>query len=94
LRSGEIDIIAQEGDTICFVEVKMRRSTVFGSPFEAVAKPKMQKLIPVAQHYLKAKRLNNRKARFDVVAVIPGLGADFKVELLKNAFSLDEATGY
>jgi len=87
INSGEIDIIAKDGNTICFVEVKMRRTTAFGIPSEAVAKPKMQKLIQVAFYYLKSKNLNNCKARFDVVAVTPS-----KIDLIKNAFTLDDAS--
>ena len=89
LRVGEIDIIAQEQGTICFVEVKMRRSSTFGIPFEAVTRPKMRKLIQVANYYLKSKNLSNSRARFDVVAVTPTEEA-VHFDLLKNAFWLDD----
>ena len=92
VKMGEIDIIAQDGDTVCFVEVKMRRTTRFGNPFEAVSSHKMRKIIQVAWHYLKAEKLERSKARFDVVAVRPA-GNSFQCELLKNAFRLDEAGG-
>ena len=90
---GEVDIIAKDGDTICFVEVKMRRTSTFGSPFDAVAKPKMRKLVQVAFCYLKAKNLEQCRARFDVVAVTPAKNG-FKFDLLRNAFRLDEIGGY
>ena len=90
---GEIDIIAKDGGTICFVEVKMRRTTTFGTPVEAIAKPKMRKLIQVAQHYLMSKKMEPAAARFDVVAVTPTENA-FHCELLRNAFRVDEAEGF
>ena len=93
-NSGEIDIIAQDGNTVCFVEVKMRRSTAFGMPAEAVMKWKMRKLIQVAGYYLKAKKLTDAKARFDVVAVREEDGGIVKVDLFKNAFRLDEVGNY
>jgi len=52
---GEIDIVAYEGDTICFVEVKTRRSDIFGSPFESVTPAKQRKIAQVALSYLKFK---------------------------------------
>ena len=93
INGGEIDIIAREGSTICFVEVKMRRTMAFGTPFEAVPKIKMQKIIQVALYYLHSQKIGNAKARFDVVAVTPQQSS-FKMDLLKNAFRLDEASPY
>src|SRR5689334_11770427 len=69
VRSGEIDIIAREKDTICFIEVKMRRSAVFGLPLEAIPASKMRKLAQVAWHYLAAKRIRQSKSRFDVIGL-------------------------
>ena len=90
IKGGEIDIIAQDGNTVCFVEVKMRRTAAYGTPFDAIPKIKMQKIIQVARHYLNSMKLGSSKARFDVVAVTLKEGS-FKVDLLKNAFWLDEA---
>lgn len=89
VRLGEIDIIGKDGDTVCFIEVKMRRSSRFGGPWEAVPRSKMNKLVQVAWHYLKARNLHRAKARFDVVAVTPAENG-FKFDLLKNAFGLDD----
>ena len=67
---GEIDLIAMDGDTIVFVEVKTRRSTIAGHPVEAVGDQKQRQLTRVALAYLKRYGLLNRRARFDIVAII------------------------
>ena len=65
---GEIDLIAQDKDTLVFVEVKLRRSTSFGSAEESVSYTKAQKLIKAAEQYTSEQ---NVKApwRIDVVAI-------------------------
>ncbi len=93
-KLGEIDIIAQEKDTICFVEVKTRTSDDFGTPFEAVSRFKQQKLSKLALTYLKSKKLLDQKARFDVVAVRTTDVDAKKVELIKNAFDLFSKYSY
>jgi len=67
-RYGEIDLIAQDGNCLVFVEVKQRSSHRFGSPEEAVTLKKQQKLILSAQHYLQ-KNPWDKEMRFDMVAV-------------------------
>ncbi|MFA5088422.1 MAG: YraN family protein [Candidatus Omnitrophota bacterium] len=91
VKLGEIDIIARDGDTLCFVEVKTRRSEKAGSPFEAVSRFKQAKLAQVALIYINKNNLGRHKARFDVVAVTPGSGAgnENKVEIIRDAFNLD-----
>ena len=84
---GEIDIVAEEGQTLVFVEVKSRRSEAYGSPQTAVSRDKQRKISQVALHYLQERRLNHRSARFDVVAV-KLLPAGHKIELIRNAFEL------
>lgn len=84
---GEIDIIAQDRDTICFVEVKTRKGEAFGSPFEAISRHKRKKMIQVAWSYLKSRQKTEAKARFDVVAVVQEPAS---IELLKNAFELTD----
>ena len=87
VKWGELDIIAQEQDTICFVEVKMRRSLQFGLPQESVEARKRQKLIRIAQGYLKMKfNTDERKSRFDVVAIHQEKNGEPSVCLFKNAF--------
>ena len=86
-RIGEIDIIAKDGKTIAFVEVKARKSTRFGNPKYAVTHAKQRKISMVALEYLKSTGQNSAKARFDVVA-ITALSAHPQIEIIKNAFEL------
>ena len=86
-RIGEIDIIAREGRTIVFVEVKARSSTAFGSAKWAVGEKKQHKLSLLALDYLKQHALLDQSARFDVVAIDGDQGRE-KVELIRNAFDL------
>ncbi|WLE95148.1 MAG: YraN family protein [Candidatus Electrothrix communis] len=82
LRIGEVDIIARDGEYLVFIEVKTRRSTRFGSPFEAVDARKQQQIVKIASAYLQGKEL---PVRFDVVAVHLN-GQNVRIEVLKNAF--------
>lgn len=68
--SGEIDLVALDGRTIVFVEVKTRRSNRRGSPAEAVDRKKQVRLTRAAAAYLKRRRLLDQPARFDVVSVV------------------------
>ena len=83
---GEIDIIAYDGDTICFIEVKTRNSDIFGSPFDSVPVAKQRKIARVALSYLKFKGKYDEKARFDVIAVFVCGDSCQNVEIIKNAF--------
>jgi putative endonuclease len=65
---GEIDIIAMDGETVVFVEVKTRTSDEFGEPCEAIDYKKRKKLIDTALYYLK-KHGGTPAARFDLVGV-------------------------
>jgi putative endonuclease len=67
---GEIDIIAIDGNQIVFVEVKTRRTTDAGQPFEAVDRVKQQKIARTALAWLKSQRRLNQSCRFDVVSII------------------------
>ena len=84
---GEIDIIAQEKKTFCFVEVKTRHSQVFGSPAEAVSCQKQEKIVKTALFYMNKKKLDNKDMRFDVISVLLGEKEKvLSVEIIKNAF--------
>ena len=86
-KMGEMDIIAQEKDTLAFIEVKTRTSTTFGPPQLAVNPKKQSQMSKVALHFLKEKKLEDAKARFDVVAILLGQkGAE--IELIRDAFDL------
>jgi putative endonuclease len=73
-RMGEIDIVARDGDTLVFVEVKARRSFRFGRPGEAVTWRKRRKLLLMAGDFVARSRLALVPCRFDVVAVTLGQG--------------------
>lgn len=83
-RYGEVDAVAQDGDTIVFVEIKTRRSLAFGSPQEAVTGRKQARIARVAAHYLKMRGWSERPVRFDVIALGPE-GQDH----LRDAFRMD-----
>lgn len=82
LRIGEVDIIARDKEYLVFLEVKTRRSTRFGSPFEAVDMRKQQQVVKVAAAYVRGREI---PVRFDAVAVHLN-GQHVRVEVLKNAF--------
>ena len=84
---GEIDIVAEEGDTLVFVEVKSRRSEAYGDPQLAVGSKKQRKISRVAMSYLSEKGWNRRPARFDIVAVKLRPSGNL-IELIRNAFEL------
>jgi len=82
---GEMDIIAREGKTVVFVEVKTRSSERFGPPHAAIGPQKQRRMTAIALCYLKAHGLLGAPARFDVAAVSLGEGGE-KVTLYRNAF--------
>ena len=87
-KLGEMDLIAKEKDTLVFVEVKTRTSMYFGPPQLAVTHFKQRQLSKVALSFLKEKKLEDVKARFDVVAILLGQKGE-EIELIKNAFDLN-----
>jgi putative endonuclease len=81
---GEIDLIARDGDTLAFVEVKARRR---GQPAEAVTTEKQRRLTLAALHFLKRYGLLETRTRFDVVAILwPDDGAEPEIEHIRDAF--------
>ncbi len=90
LRPGELDLVAAEGRTIVFVEVKTRQSADAGHPAEAVDAAKQRRLTRLAVTFLKRHRLLDYPARFDVIAVTWPSGRRPKIEHFPNAF---EAVG-
>ena len=84
---GEIDIIAREGKSLAFVEVKTRLTSDFGTAKWAVGPRKQRKLSMVALDYLKRHSLLEQAARFDVVAIDLDHEQE-RIELFRNAFDL------
>lgn len=85
LRTGEVDIVARDGETIVFIEVKARHDRNFGDPSEAVTAQKQQRIVGLAREYLHQHRLDDAPCRFDVVTVLAGPGAP-EVEVIADAF--------
>jgi putative endonuclease len=84
-RGGEIDIVARDGGTLVFVEVKTRTSDTFALPVESVGYEKQRKLRRLAERYTMRSGMSECEARFDVVSVIMR-GAKPEIEHLTNAF--------
>ena len=86
-RWGELDLIALEGDSIVFVEVKTRRSNAAGHPVEAVTRDKQRRMTQQALAWLKRRKLLDRRARFDVVAIVwPSDAKQPEITHYRNAF--------
>jgi putative endonuclease len=84
-RAGEIDIVAERGGVLAFVEVKTRRSQRYGTPAEAVTWRKQARIRSLARLYLMRTKPRASAIRFDVVAVRAG-GVRPVVTHLENAF--------
>lgn len=69
-KAGEIDIVALQGSTLVFCEVKTRRDDRFGVPAEAVDRAKQSRLRRLAAHWLVEHKPGPVDVRFDVVSVI------------------------
>jgi putative endonuclease len=81
---GEIDLIARDGPTYVFIEVKSRRH---GTPSEAVTPEKQRRLTNAALHFLKRYNLLEKPSRFDVVAIVwPDDRRAPSIEHIRNAF--------
>ena len=90
LRSplGELDLVAEDGRVLVFVEVKARRTGAFGGAIYAVPQRKQEKLIQLAALYLARHHIKDRLCRFDVV-LLQGLGAGpAQIEHIQNAFEV------
>ncbi len=90
LRSslGELDLVAEDGRVLVFVEVKARRTEEFGGAIHAVHQRKQEKLIRLASQYLARHQLTNRACRFDVVLLQGTDAAAPQIEHIQNAFEI------
>ncbi len=68
-RGGEIDVVARDGPTVVFVEVKERTSSSHGTAIEAVTATKRRRILLAARFFAARKGLSDSPARFDVVAI-------------------------
>jgi putative endonuclease len=83
---GELDVIAEEADLLCFVEVKWRRGSAAGHPAEAVTPEKQRRIARAAEWYLTRHRLHGSACRFDVVAIVARDDEAPSAELFRDAF--------
>lgn len=83
---GEIDIVAQEGNTLVFIEVKTRKTIEFGYPEESVSPVKQAKLKKTACGYLEDNRLFGQPCRFDVISLVIGENGKSDLYHIKDAF--------
>ncbi len=83
-RSGELDLVVVDGVCVVFCEVKTRRSTRYGSPFDAVGYDKQRRLRRLAGEWLRAHDVAAPEIRIDVASVIVS-GGEFTIDVLVNA---------
>jgi putative endonuclease len=88
---GEIDLVCRDGDAWVFVEVKCRQARWGDAPAAAVAWPKQRRLVRLAEHYLKARRLEDVRCRFDVVAVTIADSGERHIRHIPAAFDASVA---
>jgi putative endonuclease len=90
LRSslGELDLVAEDGPVLVFVEVKARRTHEFGGAIHAVHDRKQEKLIRLASQYLSRHHLSHRPCRFDVVLLQDSAADGTGIEHIRNAFEV------
>lgn len=85
--TGEIDLIAYDESSLCFIEVKTRSSDEFASPLAAVDLRKQRQIIRTARMYRRIFHLMDAKIRYDVVSIVLRKDAKPEIELFKNYFS-------
>jgi putative endonuclease len=89
-RAGEIDIIAADGDTLCFVEVKARADAEHGAAIAFVGPAKQRRLARCCALYLASHDVRGRPIRFDVIGLEREDGA-WRCELVRGAFEAAES---
>ena len=84
---GEIDVVAQEGKTLCFVEVRARRSERFGAPEESITAAKQRHMLRAAQWYLQRNKWREDiPIRLDLIAIRWSVSGEPQINHLKNIF--------
>ncbi len=84
---GEVDVVAEQGELLCFVEVRTRSTAAWGDPSHTVSFAKQRKVAKAALHYLMqhGAQGKDRMVRFDVISVV-GRGRSAAVEHIPDAF--------
>lgn len=85
-RSGEIDLVADDDGTLCFVEIKARAGEQYGSAIESLSRTKLRKLVRAAQWYL-TLHPTDAPCRFDVLAMdLDPSDRSWRFQLVRGAF--------
>jgi putative endonuclease len=84
-KSGrrDLDIVAQDGEVIVFVEVKTRRNSLFGQPEESVDYHKLQSLQQAINHYIKFRQIR-QEVRFDIISVVGTIGTEPDIQHIQD----------
>lgn len=89
---GELDLIALDGTTLVFIEVKTRTSARYGSGLSAITVTKMNHMVKSALFFMGNRGYDDMDCRFDVIAVHVRANEDPSIKLIKNAFQIDQDT--
>ncbi len=84
-KVGELDLVALDGETLCFIEIKTRATAEYGRAIEAVGPQKQRRLAKAALLFL-ARNRSARPCRFDVLGLDRGRDGAWSFTLVKNAF--------
>ena len=88
-RSGEIDLIAEKDGVLVFVEARIRRGTVFGSPEESITARKRSRLVQTAEEYIQLHREGPTNWRIDLIGVqLDARGKLVRLNVVENAVEL------
>ena len=86
---GEIDIIARDGESLVFVEVKSYSFRSYSKPIFSISKYKKRCIIHAARTYIKFHNIKNTYCRFDVIAIYRDRNNEEKLEYFKSAFQIN-----
>lgn len=86
---GEIDIVAQDGEFLVFIEVKNYSPRSYGRAIGAVRKSKRESIIHAAQTYLYKEKIRDTNCRFDVITINRRFDGSEDIELIKDAFQIN-----
>ena len=87
LPDGEIDIVAQDGQTLVIVEVKTRKNNNFGKPYEAINETKQRRMMKLARQFMFRFRMLRLPVRFDIVSITGTSSEDFELKHFAEAFN-------
>jgi putative endonuclease len=87
-KGGEVDIVAKDGNTLVFIEVKSRKNLAYGVPQLAVTPFKQRQISKAALTWLGRNHQHEKPARFDVIAILLDSEYQHRIEHIRNAFEL------